>query len=133
MSQAISSTEQRSTEQPLKVKIAGMDCGSCAMTIENSMRQLSGVQSATVSFTTESMEVDGDVSLEDIAMWLKSLGYRLAVEEPTAEPAPVEARGAMGVSCGARGHCAGRCLSRARSSWACCSCAGCRQWRASNR
>jgi len=91
MSQAIGSTEQ-----PLKVKIAGMDCGSCAMTIENSMRQLPGVQSATVSFATESMEVDGDVSLEDIARRLKSLGYRLAVDEPAAEPAPVEARGAMG-------------------------------------
>ena len=27
----------------MKLKIVGMDCGSCAMTIENSMRQLDGV------------------------------------------------------------------------------------------
>ncbi|MDG1462311.1 MAG: cation-translocating P-type ATPase, partial [Gammaproteobacteria bacterium] len=68
----------------LKVKIIGMDCGSCAMTIENSMRQLDGVQEASVSFTTESMEVSGDVSIEVIKGRLKELGYRVANEEDAA-------------------------------------------------
>ena len=44
---------------PRQIKITGMDCGSCAMTIENSMRQLPGVRGVTVSFTTETMELDG--------------------------------------------------------------------------
>jgi Cd2+/Zn2+-exporting ATPase len=85
-----------STGQPLKAKIAGMDCGSCALTIENSIRQLPGVRAVTVSFTTESMEVDGQVSLEAIGQRLKELGYRLAADEGPAAPAPVEARGALG-------------------------------------
>ena len=39
-------------QDPIKLKIVGMDCGSCAMTIESSMRQLPGVADASVSFTT---------------------------------------------------------------------------------
>jgi len=72
------------TGDPLKVKIVGMDCGSCAMTIENSMRQLDGVADASVSFTTESMEVTGEVSLDEIEGRLKELGYRIADEADAA-------------------------------------------------
>ena len=46
------------TEGPLNVKITGMDCGGCAMTIEDSIRKLPGVEQAEVSFTTESMQVE---------------------------------------------------------------------------
>ncbi|MBL8225349.1 MAG: heavy metal translocating P-type ATPase [Chromatiales bacterium] len=76
---------------PLRLKIAGMDCGSCAMTIENSMRQLPGVRSATVSFTTETMELVGDAPLEAVTARLRELGYRLAAETPRTE-AVVERR-----------------------------------------
>ena len=62
MAEAITTAEPSN----VKVRIAGMDCGSCALTIENSIRQLPGVDTASVSFTTESMEVVGDVNLEDI-------------------------------------------------------------------
>ena len=41
MSQSTARTEHGSDGR-LKVRIAGMDCGSCAMTIENSIRQLPG-------------------------------------------------------------------------------------------
>ena len=41
MSQA---TADSQADKVLRVKIAGMDCGSCALTIENSMRQLAGVR-----------------------------------------------------------------------------------------
>jgi len=92
MSQVSSSTPA----DPLKVKIAGMDCGSCAMTIENSMRQLPGVGDVSVSFTTESMEIGGDVNLEDIESRLKELGYRIAAEEPGGAIDVVERRGFMG-------------------------------------
>lgn len=96
MSQAFSHAKQTAPDQPLKLRIVGMDCGSCAMTIENSMRKLPGVQSAAVSFTTETMEIVGDVGLEEIGRRLKELGYRLDVTEPAAAAAPVEARGAAG-------------------------------------
>ncbi|MDJ0927285.1 MAG: cation-translocating P-type ATPase [Gammaproteobacteria bacterium] len=81
------------SHEPLKVKIAGMDCGSCAITIENSMRQLPGVESASVSFATESMEIDGEVSLADIESRLIELGYRVAAEEPKAQLQIIERRG----------------------------------------
>jgi Cd2+/Zn2+-exporting ATPase len=91
MSQAIAETETR------KVRIAGMDCGSCALTIENSMLQLPGVDSASVSFTTESMEVSGDVSLESIEKRLRELGYKIAGDAPAADLSElVDRRGAMG-------------------------------------
>ena len=69
------------TATPIRLKIAGMDCGSCAATIEQSMRQLPGVRDASVSFTTESMEVHGNVARDDIEARLRELGYRLASEE----------------------------------------------------
>ncbi len=86
-----------SAESPLQVKIVGMDCGSCAITIENSMRQLAGVKSASVSFTTESMEVHGKVELAAVEKRLQELGYRIADETTAANPADlVEHRGALG-------------------------------------
>ena len=50
-------TEQKpagSTTESLRIE--GMDCGSCALTIENSIRQLPGVEEVHVSFPTEKME-----------------------------------------------------------------------------
>ena len=82
--------------EPLQVKIDGMDCGSCAMTIENSMRKLSGVNDVSVSFTTESMEIDGDVSVDDVEARLKELGYRIAANDSFTATDVIERRGFMG-------------------------------------
>jgi len=95
MNQALAQTESAGNE-PLKVKIVGMDCGSCALTIESSMRQLPGVEEASVSFTTESMEVTGDIEMDAIESRLRELGYRIA-DEGDARPAMVmEHRGLKG-------------------------------------
>ncbi len=94
MSQAISAAP--AAVNPLRVKIAGMDCGSCAMTIENSMRQLPGVEAVTVSFTTESMELTGSPTLASIEQRLKELGYRIASDAPQPESRPAEVHGAAG-------------------------------------
>ena len=88
------STSQHEAE-PLKVKIAGMDCGSCALTIENSIRKLPGVEQADVSFTTETMDVAGNVSLDAIEARLTELGYRLAIDEPQDQAPVAEHRGAL--------------------------------------
>ncbi len=80
----------------LKVKIAGMDCGSCAMTIENSIRKIKGVQRAEVSFTTESMEVEGDVSLDIIEARLSELGYKIGSDTPPQQTDLPDRRGAAG-------------------------------------
>ncbi len=85
-------------EQPEthRIKIAGMDCGSCAMTIENSMRQLDGVADVSVSFTTETMELTGDVAESAIEARLKELGYHIAHETGGAPQAPAEQHGLYG-------------------------------------
>ena len=62
----------------LRAKITGMDCGSCAMTIEDGLRQLPGVRRVAVSFTSEALEVEGAVSREAIEHRLRQLGYGLA-------------------------------------------------------
>ena len=96
MNQALAQVETTAGNEPLKVKIAGMDCGSCAMTIESSMRQLPGVEEATVSFTTESMEVTGDVAMDAIESRLRELGYRIANENDTAANMVMEHHGLKG-------------------------------------
>jgi Cd2+/Zn2+-exporting ATPase len=72
---------------PVKLKIVGMDCGNCALTIEDSIRKVPGVLNAQVSFTTETMEIEGNVGQEVIEQRLKELGYRLATEEDNAAAA----------------------------------------------
>jgi len=80
----------------MRLKIGGMDCGNCALTIENSMRQLPGVNAVSVSFTTESMEIQGTVSAGDVERRLRELGYRLANDAPGAAAPVPELHGAAG-------------------------------------
>ncbi|MBT5891141.1 MAG: cation-translocating P-type ATPase [Chromatiales bacterium] len=87
---------EQDVASPLKIKIVGMDCGSCAMTIENSMLHLDGVQEVSVSFTTESMEVTGNISIDEIASRLKDLGYRIADEADAAAMVLPQATGFKG-------------------------------------
>ena len=82
--------------EQLTVKIAGMDCGSCAMTIENSMRKLDGVEDVSVSFHTEKMELQGSVSEEVIEARLKELGYRIANDADNAPMVHIEHHGLSG-------------------------------------
>ncbi len=82
-----------------RLKIAGMDCGSCALTIEDGIRKLPGVRAVSVDFTTESMQVEGEVPLALIEQRLGQLGYRLksrTAESASASPLPVERRGLAG-------------------------------------
>jgi len=64
--------------QVLRARVAGMDCGSCALTIEDGLRKLPGVRSVSVDFTTETLEVEGSFARERIEQRLQQLGYRLA-------------------------------------------------------
>ena len=43
----------------LRLKIGGMDCGSCALTLEQALRGLPGVTAVKVNFTTETLEASG--------------------------------------------------------------------------
>jgi Zn2+/Cd2+-exporting ATPase len=59
-------------------RVAGMDCGSCAKTIEVGLLSLNGVESASVSFTTGKVNLSYDPMQVDettISDWIKALGY----------------------------------------------------------
>lgn len=69
---------QTSGLKTLSLQVGGMDCGSCAKTVEVGMQQIAGVLSASVSFATERMQVSYDpqqVSEKTIYDRVRTLGY----------------------------------------------------------
>jgi Zn2+/Cd2+-exporting ATPase len=68
-------TETTKTE---KLRLSGMDCADCAVSIERSLGQMSGVQAAGVNFATSTAEVSYDpasVSREDLIKRVEAMGY----------------------------------------------------------
>lgn len=68
--------------------IEGMDCASCAQTLEKGIRQLGGVSQCSVNFTTEKMTLSGDISRQTVITQVQALGYDVldeaeAVQKPT--------------------------------------------------
>ncbi|ODG98434.1 cadmium-transporting ATPase [Nostoc sp. KVJ20] len=62
----------------LQVQVGGMDCGSCAKTIEVGLQQLPGVSDVSVNFATERLQLSYDpqqVSEKTILDQITSLGY----------------------------------------------------------
>lgn len=58
--------------------ISGMDCGSCAATIQKAVGKVKGVQAAQVNFAGGKMDVDYDpraAKPEDIRAAVKKAGY----------------------------------------------------------
>jgi Zn2+/Cd2+-exporting ATPase len=84
--------------RPFRFRVSGMDCGNCALTIEQSLRQLDGVDDVTVSFATETVE--GHASASDTALRerVAVLGYRLIDADHAApeEDGPAHGTGAAG-------------------------------------
>ena len=61
------------TEQTFRV--TGMDCASCAQTVETAVSKLPHVQTTTLNFTTELLKVEGDVSRETVINRVREAGY----------------------------------------------------------
>ncbi len=79
---ALGYTVDVASVKTLQVKITGMDCGSCAKTIQVGVQQLAGVSEASVSFASERLQVSYDPKLlSETAIYdrIKTLGY--TVEE----------------------------------------------------
>jgi len=57
------------------VPVRGMTCGGCAATIERGLRELPGVDSASVSFATKTATVRGRVDEQDVIATIGKLGY----------------------------------------------------------
>ena len=83
---------EETTTPSLRARVLGMDCGSCALAIEDGVRKLPGVTRVSVDFTTEIIEVSGTVSADAVAQRVQQLGYRLGdASLPATAPAAPDA------------------------------------------
>lgn len=65
-------------------KVEGMTCASCAAAIEKGVGRIEGVESASVNFATETLNVEFDkdkVSFDDINNKVSKLGYKIKKDE----------------------------------------------------
>jgi Zn2+/Cd2+-exporting ATPase len=63
--------------------IEGMDCSSCALTIENHLKQHHKVKSVSVNFSTAKMTIEHENSMEDIMKEVGKAGYKAIPEGRT--------------------------------------------------
>jgi Zn2+/Cd2+-exporting ATPase len=70
------------------VRVEGMDCASCAATVEKSVGRLPGVHSATVNFAAGRLDAEHDpaLALEEIEGAVRAAGYGVAKAEETERP-----------------------------------------------
>ena len=60
-----------------RFRVDGMDCASCAKTVEKAVAGLPGVRAATVSFGNATLAIDGAVTAEQVQAVVARAGYRL--------------------------------------------------------
>ncbi len=80
----------------VQIEVEGMTCGGCASRVTSALQRDPRVSSAVVDFATRSGVVDGDLSRDDIAKIIASVGYKLA-EAADAETA-ITSSSASGLS-----------------------------------
>ena len=71
-----------------RFRVEGMDCASCAKSVEKAICALDGVRAAQVSFGTATLVVDGAVEPERVQTALKRAGYSA---RPVGQHAKTEA------------------------------------------
>ncbi|MFD1849686.1 heavy metal translocating P-type ATPase [Oceanobacillus bengalensis] len=59
--------------------VIGMDCSSCAKSIENHLNTIPTVNTVTVNFSTGKMKVEHDNSVDDIVSEISKLGYKASL------------------------------------------------------
>lgn len=59
--------------------IEGMDCSSCAKSIENHLNTLPSVKNVTVSFSTGKMKIEHSGSVEDLISEVSKIGYKASL------------------------------------------------------
>ena len=66
-----------------------MTCAACQARVEKAVSRLSGVQSVSVSLLTNSMGVEGDVSVDDVIKAVENAGYGARVKSEVMAEAEV--------------------------------------------
>ncbi|WP_028610883.1 heavy metal translocating P-type ATPase [Paenibacillus harenae] len=59
--------------------IEGMDCSSCALTIENHLKDQAAVRNVNVNFSTGRMTIEHDNSVDDIIKEVSKAGYKASL------------------------------------------------------
>lgn len=78
--------------EPIKVNnnlknyfIDGMDCGSCALTIENHLNNIPSVKHVQVNFSTGKMKIEHENSLEEIIQEVAKAGFKASLVTPNQQ------------------------------------------------
>ena len=66
--------------------IGKMTCGGCALEVENSVKNLAGVDSVEVNFATEKMILQGDIDFDSLRERVESVGKTIAKEAVQHQP-----------------------------------------------
>ena len=71
-------------------RVTGMDCASCAQTVENGVAKLDGVDTCQLNFTTETLSVAGTAVSQQIIRRVQELGFDVAsaTEPPQSAEIP---------------------------------------------
>ena len=75
-------------KRTVSLKIGGMHCANCALTIEKNLKSLSGVEKAEVSFASEKATLVFDpekVNLNEIEETIRETGYYVIYEKVTIQ------------------------------------------------
>lgn len=70
--------------------IQGLDCASCAQTVEKGVSQLSDISFCELNFNTEKMRFRGAADLDSVIARVRELGFDVAEESPAQPNLPVE-------------------------------------------
>lgn len=73
-------------------RVKGMDCASCALTLERGLQQLEGVEEVEINYATAKLRAKGPVDPEALRKRVQTLGYDLEDDEKkhTAEKRDVQ-------------------------------------------
>ncbi|MCX6822541.1 MAG: heavy metal translocating P-type ATPase [candidate division SR1 bacterium] len=70
----------------INLDVDGMHCSSCALLIENTLKDKTGIQSANVNFSAEKASIlfdESKIKLEEIQQAIKHLGYKTNIADET--------------------------------------------------
>ena len=71
----------------MTLTISGMDCASCARTVETGVARLEGVERCELNFSTERLRVSGTITRDQVVQRVRDLGYDVADPQPAAASA----------------------------------------------
>ncbi|WP_163538472.1 heavy metal translocating P-type ATPase [Gracilibacillus sp. YIM 98692] len=97
--QPSNSTNPMQSGEKVEYRVDGMDCPSCALTIEKGLNKLDNIQEAKVNYNTAKLQVIGNnaLSLENVENEVQKLGFQV---EPLKQNKNVKTYNVAGMDCG---------------------------------